>query len=119
MNVYIVTTPHGVQAVFDDYDQAAFYCAVREFDADLKIETWDTEMIQFADTKALLRRWIVPFDEKGNITERIETVYTLRPAPTQIVDDGELAIITEGLEVSIDQVREIALRCRREWERSE
>lgn len=118
MTVYIVTTPHSVQAVFEDYKQAAFFCAVREFDSELKIEEWDTEMVRFTDTKALLRRWLVPFDDSGNIDPRIEAVYTLRPAPTQMVDDGELAIITEPLDVGIDKVKEIALQCRREWEKA-
>ena len=72
MIVYVVTSgvysDYGIEAVFDNKEQAELYCATKEGHGDTKyIEEYDTTEYHFDSKKPLFKHWEGSIIEDGNV----------------------------------------------------
>lgn len=113
MIVYVVTTHalkgRKVKAVFEDRDQAVYYCALFERD-DPELDEIDTEAIQITGKKKPLHEWTVHVKPDGRVSD-MGLRYTFDETLTYDEDtDGTMIVcMTLDMDIHEDKVKEIAL----------
>ncbi len=117
MTVYIVTMNGKVQAVFNEREQAALYCAVRnDVEYELRIDEWDTEAIRITSSRPLFYRWSVCIDADDKVITEPACCCTFKNE-NKVTKDGFGWIVTISTEkvLTDDQAIDIALDRLEAW----
>lgn len=117
MIVYIVTLNQSVQAAFEERDQAALYCAIREdAGSEFRVEEWDTEAIRITSNKPLYTHWTVCVNADGKTIPGIDHSYTFTSDNRVDQDfDSWVVTLTTDENITEEQVKELALERLKEW----
>ena len=118
MIVYIVTMNGKVQAVFNEREQAALYCAVREdVDCELRIDEWDTEAIQITSNKPPLYRWSVYINSNEKVIPDPACYCTFKAENSVFEEEDNCWVVTFTVdkEITVEQAAELALDRLEEW----
>lgn len=111
MTVFIVTTSHGIQAVFDSHEQAALYCAIRKGRSEMRIEEHVIDPVHMTANLPLRRCWIVcvTADRLGvTVTENYYT-FEIESGVFEDIDSSWIVTLTTNVDATEEQVKRSAL----------